>query len=90
MADISVDGSRVRALFDPGSALTLVSSSLMILTLHRPIEQPIKLSGANGSPLRTKGTYICHLKVGNRMLKHAVTFIDNLQADFVVGMDIFP
>jgi len=89
VADVWIEGCKARALFDTGSTLTLVSSALMTkMTLHRPTEQPVKLSGANGSPLTTKGTYICYIKLGKRTLKHAVTFIDNLQAECVIGMDI--
>ena len=76
------------ALFDTGSAISLVDSKYMSLIKSGQRRGPsIKLCGANGSPLTNKDTYEMTIKVNNRMILQPVHFIENLQVPCILGMD---
>jgi hypothetical protein len=79
----------VKALFDTGSAVTLVSSKYKDkLQLGERLPEIVKLSSANGSPLYSGGTYQVKVRMGNHAFFHPVTFIKNLRANCIIGMDL--
>ena len=76
------------ALFDTGSAITLVDAKYMDLIVSGQKRGPsIRLCGANGTPLINKGTHEMAMKVNNRVIMQAVHFIENLQVPCILGMD---
>ena len=58
IATVKLNHLPVKALFDTGSAVTLVSSAYKNkLQLGERLPEIVKLSSANGSPLHSGGTY---------------------------------
>ena len=85
---IELNGCKVSALFDTGSAITLVDSKYLTLINAGQARGPsIKLCGANGNPLTNKGIYEMAIKVNRRVLQQHVHFIANLQGPRILGMD---
>ena len=85
---IRLNGQQVSALFDTGSAISLVDSKYMELIKSGQKRGPsIRLCGANGSPLINKGTYDMTIRVNNRDISQPVHFIENLQVLCILGMD---
>ena len=84
---IELNGTKVSALFDTGSAITLVDAKYMDLIVSGQKRGPsIRLCGANATPLINKGTYEMAIKVNNRVIMQAVHFIENLQVPCILGM----
>ena len=76
------------ALFDTGSAISLVDSKYLNLVRADQVKGPtIKPCGANGTPLTNKGTYEVTIKVNGHMIQQHVHFIENLQVPCILGMD---
>ena len=46
------------------------------------------LCGADGLTLSTAGTYSLPVEIANAHVTHPITFIDNLQVDALIGMDL--
>ena len=85
---IHLNGQQVSALFDTGSAISLVDSKYLNLINSGQTRGPsIRLCGANGSPLQNKGTYEITITVKNRTIVQPVHFIENLQVPCILGMD---
>ena len=85
---VGINGQQVSALFDTGSAISLIDSRYLCLVRADQNKGPsIKLCGANGTPLTNKGTYEVNIKVNGRLLKQHVHFIENLQVPCILGMD---
>ena len=85
---IELNGTKVSALFDTGSAITLVDAKYMNLIVSGQKRGPtIRLCGANGTPLINKGTYEMTIKVNKRVIMQNVKFIENLQVPCILGMD---
>ena len=89
VATVKLNHLPVKALFDTGSAVTLVSSVYKKkLQLGERLPEIVKLSSANGSPLYSGGTYQVKVRMGNHSFFHPVTFINNLRANCIIGMDL--
>ena len=89
IATVKLNHLPVKALFDTGSAVTLVSSMYKEkLQLGERLPEIVKLSSANGSPLHSGGTYQVKVRMGNHSFFHPVTFINNLRANCIIGMDL--
>ena len=58
------------------------------LQLGERLPEIVKLSSANGLPLYSGGTYQVKLHMGNNSFAHPVTFINNLKANCIIGMDL--
>ena len=85
---IELNGSKVSALFDTGSAITLVDAKYMNLIEAGQRRGPtIRLCGANGTPLINKGTFEMKIKVNKQVILQNVHFIENLQVPCILGMD---
>ena len=85
---VNLNGKPVSALFDTGSAISLVDSKYLDLIRTGQVRGPsIRLCGANGSPLLNKGTYEIKITVKNRTFVQPVHFIENLQVPCILGMD---
>ena len=85
---IELNGCKVSALFDTGSAITLVDSKFLnLIDAGRKRGPSIKLCGANGNPLINKGTYELAIRVNKQVVQQHVHFIENLQVPCILGMD---
>ena len=85
---IELNGCKVSALFDTGSAITLVDAKFLNLIESGQRRGPsIRLCGANGNPLINKGTYEMAIRVNKQVILQNVHFIENLQVPCILGMD---
>ena len=67
---VCINGYQVSALFDTGSAISLVDSKYLNLVRADQVKGPtIKLCGANGTPLNNKGTYEVAIKVNGHIIQ---------------------
>ena len=83
----------LKALFDTGSTITLINSIfkpeiLGSLALSAQIAQQPSLCGADGLPLIMAGTYSLPVVISDTHITHPITFINNLQVDALIGMDL--
>ena len=77
---VGINGQQVSALFDTGSAISLIDSRYLCLVRADQNKGPsIRLCGANGTPLTNKGKYEVNIKVNGRLIKQHVHCIENLQ-----------
>ena len=52
------------------------------------IAQQPSLCGADGLPLSTSGSYSLPVVLSGTHITHPITFINNLQVDALIGMDL--
>ena len=90
-SNIFLNGHRVSALFDTGSSITLARSDLLDKIRTKGTNQSrspaVKLCGADGKELVSRGCFNISMKVGSRIMSHNILFIDNLQVPCILGMD---
>ena len=91
---IHVRKQPIQALFDTGSSVTLIHSKFKS-QLIKPTDKGLysgipKLCGADGRPLTIQGCYELpfHLAKNKPIFTTRVLFIDHLQTDCIIGMDL--
>ena len=85
---VQLNNEPVSALFDTGSAISLVDTKyLKLIKFGQPKAPSIRLCGANGTPLQNKGTYELKVTVKGKSFMQSVHFIENLQIPCILGMD---
>ena len=91
-AQVKINAVKIGALFDTGSTYSLTHARFKPKILNanaQPCKGPdIKLCAANGQLLNTCGTYTVQFTINNRTFSHKLLFIDGLQVDCIIGMDL--
>ena len=91
-AQIAIGKTKLMALFDTGSAVTLCDSSIKVSLSANPQEIPLntlpQLHSANGGPLAVTSAIMLNITLPNhRSYRHPVIFVENLQVPCILGMD---
>ena len=88
---IKLNNTRVSALFDTGSSVSLVDKRFKSLILvkgrNAALSPSIRLCGANGKELQQSGCYSIKISLGKRQVYHSLIFIKDLQVPYILGMD---
>ena len=91
-AQVRVNGVTLQGLFDTGSTVTLMNSKLKMKLLTAGLNParppPVRLCGPDGKPLKTAGCYSLEFDFKGNTRHHNVLFIDNLQVNCIIGMDL--
>ena len=89
---VKINAFSLGALFDTGSTYSLAHAKwkTTLLNSHdQPCKGPlVKLCAANGQLLETCGTYRVQITINNKTFSHKLMFIEGLQVDCIIGMDL--
>ena len=88
---IKLNNTRVSALFDTGSSVSLVEerfkSEILLKETNAALSPSICLCGANGKELQQTGCYSIKISLGKGQVFHNLIFIKDLQVPCILGMD---
>ena len=89
---VKVNAKSLGALFDTGSTYSLAHAKwkpTLLASHDQPCKGPlVKLCAANGQLLETCGTYRVQFTINNKTFWHKLMFIEGLQVDCIIGMDL--
>ena len=79
---IKLNNTRVSALFDIGSSVSLVDerfkSEILVKGTNSALSPSIRLCGANGKELQQTGCYSIKISLGKPQVFHNLIFIEDL------------
>ena len=90
-AQVSLNGTKITALLDTGSSVTLVNSkykkTIVLRGTNAAVPPAVRLCGADGKELITSGCFSIRTTLGPVNTFHNILFVDNLQVPCILGMD---
>ena len=88
---VKLNNTRVSALFDTGSLVSLVDerfkAEILLKGTNAALSPSICLCGANGKELQQTGCYSIQISLGKWQVFHNLIFIKDLQVPCILGMD---
>ena len=87
---IQVSGRQTQALFDTGSAISLLDWNAFLALKIRPalVPVPIKVCSANKTPVELMGQTYLTVQIGSRLLSKKFVIAKRLASECIIGMDI--